>query len=91
MASVSYSDLDSLAGEFLPSRIALSLIGISYTHNTYTTNQFPAQGGGSGHGSSVAYACNTNDTPQGNSGLLGLFATPAQNSMQCTPAATGGS
>lgn len=91
MARVSYSDLDSLAGELLPPRIALSLIGISYTHDTYNTYQFPAQGGGSGHGSSVADACNTNDTPPGNSGLLGLFATPGQNTLQCTPAATSGS
>lgn len=91
MASISYSDLDSLAGEFLPSRIALSLIGISYTHNTYNTNNFPAQGGGSGHGSTVADACQENSSPPSNSGLLGLFATPGQNTVQCTPAAVSGS
>lgn len=91
MATVSYSELESLTAEFLPQRVALSLISLSYVHNTYTTNEFPAQGGTSagdgGHGSSVAYACNSNDSPPGNSGLLGLFATPGENSLQCTPAA----
>ncbi|MBO0819798.1 MAG: hypothetical protein J2P26_02990 [Nocardiopsaceae bacterium] len=91
MASVSYSDLDSLAGELLPSRIVLSLIGISVDHNTYNTYQFPAQGDGNGHGSTVAFACNSNDAPQGNNGLLGLFQTPAENSIQCVPASVSGS
>lgn len=91
MATVSYSELESLAGEFLPQRIVLSLISISYVHNTYTTNEFPAQGGGDGgHGSSVAYACSENSSPASNSGLLGLFSTPAENSVQCVPAVVSG-
>ncbi|MCL2586166.1 MAG: hypothetical protein FWE35_27335 [Streptosporangiales bacterium] len=91
MATVSFSELESLTAEFLPQRIVLSIVNISYVHNTYTTNEFPAQGGapagGGDHGSSVAYACNSNDSPPSNSGLLGLFATPGENSMQCVPAA----
>lgn len=89
MSTVSYSELESLTAEFLPQRIVLSLISLSYVHNTYTTNEFPVQGGpgGGDHGSSVAYACNSNDSPPSNSGLLGLFATPGENSIQCVPAA----
>ena len=91
MATVSYAELESLTAEFLPQRIVLSLISFSYVHNTYTTNEFPAQDGasaaGGGHGSSVAYACNSNDSPPSNSGPLGLFAAPGENSLQCAPAA----
>lgn len=90
MATVSYAELESLTAELLPQRIVLSLISISYVHNTYTTNEFPVQGGGAGggdHGSSVAYACNSDDSPPSNSGLLGLFATPGENSIQCVPGA----
>lgn len=90
MATVSYSDLESLAGEFLPPRTALSLINISYVHNTYTTNEFHAPGGGGGNGSSVAYACQENASPEGHGGPLGLFASPAQDTVQCIPAVVGG-
>lgn len=92
MATVSYSYLESLAGEILPPRIALSIVNISSTSTSYTTNQFPAQGGGGsgGHGSTVAYACQENDSPAGSGGLLGLFANSQQNTLQCTPAAVSG-
>ncbi|MBO0806423.1 MAG: hypothetical protein J2P25_25520 [Nocardiopsaceae bacterium] len=87
MAIVSYSELESLNAEFLPRRIALSIINVSYVHNTYTTNEFPAQGGG--HGSTVD-ACNVDDSPAGSGGLLGLFGNSQQDTMQCVPAATSG-
>ncbi|MBO0819799.1 MAG: hypothetical protein J2P26_02995 [Nocardiopsaceae bacterium] len=47
--------------------------------------------GGQDHGSQSVSACNTNNTPQGNNGLLGLFQTPAQNTQACQPAAVTGS
>ena len=58
-----------------------------------------ASGGGSGvggyvapdHGFSSTSACNANDAPQGNNGLLGLFQTPAENSQACQPATSSGS
>jgi hypothetical protein len=95
MATVSFSELESLDAELLPQRIVLSLISISYVQYNYTTNEVPVQGapagsGGGGHGATVAYACNSTSSPASNSGLLGLFATPAQNSIQCVPAAVSG-
>jgi hypothetical protein len=36
----------------------------------------------------VAYACQANASPESNSGLLGLFSSPGENTMQCVPAAT---
>jgi hypothetical protein len=95
MDVVSYSDLESVDGEFLPERIALSIISFSYVNNSTTTNEYPVQsGGGGGSGGSGGYqvmdACQANDSPASNSGLLGLFATPAQNSLQCIPAESSG-
>lgn len=43
------------------------------------------------HGFASQSACNTNDAPQGNSGLLGLFTSPVENTQACTPASGSGS
>lgn len=54
------------------------------------------QGGAGGyvapdHGFSSTSACNANNDPQGNNGLLGLFQTPGQNTQACQPATSSGS
>lgn len=59
-----------------------------------------AAGGGDGnvggvvapdHGFASQSACNTNDSPESNSGLLGLFTSAQENSQACTPASGSGS
>jgi hypothetical protein len=56
------------------------------------------EGGGMGfmaapadHGYQVADACNVNNSPESNSGLLGLFTSAQQNTTSCIPAAGSGS
>lgn len=43
------------------------------------------------HGFQTSAACNQNDSPESNSGLLGLFTTAQQNTNACIPASTSGS
>ena len=56
-----------------------------------------AAGGGDGgyvapdHGFASQAACNTNDSPESNSGLLGLFTSAQQNTTACIPASGSGS
>lgn len=59
-----------------------------------------AGGGGNGgevgfvspdHGFQSSAACNQNDSPESNSGLLGLFTSAQQNTNSCIPASTSGS
>ena len=74
---LTYADLDRLAGEALPRRIALS-VGLS------------ADGGKSaGDGDTIiAYACQATYN-SGTTGVLGtgLLAQPASSTLTCMPAA----
>ena len=56
------------------------------------------QGGGIGfvgapadHGFASQAACNQNDSPESNSGLLGLFTSAQENTNSCIPASSSGS
>jgi hypothetical protein len=72
----SYADLDRLAAEVLPERLALSAAA-----------PFGGDGGGDGHGSTtIVYACQATYSP-GTAGLLGtgLFAQAPYSSLTCVP------
>ncbi|GAA4240599.1 hypothetical protein GCM10022254_65910 [Actinomadura meridiana] len=69
----SYADLDRLAPEVLPERLALSAAA-------------PFGGGGDGGSTTIVYACQATYSP-GTTGLLGtgLFAQAPYSSLTCVP------
>ncbi|BBC36238.1 hypothetical protein SGFS_075320 [Streptomyces graminofaciens] len=85
MSGIGYEELNALSGELLPERMLLSIVIIdNSTRNTYN---FPSGGDGKG-GTTVAYACQAQQT-QASGGLLAALGlgTPASSSMTCVPAA----
>lgn len=74
--------------------------GLGADGGSSSSSAAAAGGGGNGgelgvvspdHGFASQSSCNANDNPQGNSGLLGLFTSPAENTQVCTPASGSGS
>ncbi|WP_242884447.1 hypothetical protein [Actinomadura litoris] len=71
--TLSYDDLDRLAPEVLPGRLALSTGGV--------------RGDGGSGDTTVVYACQATSSP-GTTGLLGtgLFAQAPYSTLTCVPA-----
>lgn len=105
MDAVNFAELNELAGELLPERTVLSTITTPFNNwnpgggsgsgdgGSSSSSAAALGGGGTGgdHGFSSTSACNANNDPQGNNGLLGLFQNPAQNTQACQPATSSGS
>ncbi len=98
--TVSFEELDHLAGEVLPERTVMSLVSVAALNTgagagsagDSSSSSASAGGGGDHQGTTALSACQSNATPgtPGLLGSLGLGSANPSSSVTCTPAAVSG-
>ncbi len=89
MKTLSYTELDALAGEVLPERAVLSTLLVSSGDgDSYNNNNDGGHGGHGGHGTTLSQNACQSHISKPDSGLLQLVGLHAQNdhqSLTCVP------
>jgi hypothetical protein len=91
MKTLSYAELDALAGEVLPERAVLSTLLVSGDGGDSYNNNNGGGWGNFGHGSTIAQNACQSHISKPDSGLLQLVGLHAQNDHQsftCAPGTT---